>query len=406
MIGTTNHRWIQISLFNLATVALIGWVMRYKIGFSFPYFTQKYLQHAHSHFAFSGWVSHVLFVLMFAFLQRQVAGLAGRRYHWLIGLQLVCAYGMLVAFTAQGYAAVSIAFSTASILVGYVFLVLFWRDSTAIATSSPAVKWFRAALAFNALSSMGTFYLAYMMATKHVVQDHYLSSIYFYLHFQYNGWFFMACMGLLSDYMWQHFPDFREDGRIFRAFVGACVPAFGLSVLWLSLPLWLLVIVAVSAAAQLYGFGWLVRQLYALRVALTSQFPTVVRWVLLAAALALGIKLLLQMGSVVPAVSELAFGFRNIVIAYLHLVLLMFTTLFLLGYLYAAGWIGQHRAQLRALGLFAVGVVANELLLGVQGVASITYFLIPYMHHALVGVSLFMLAASVAMSVGALRKQD
>lgn len=404
MIGTTNHRWIQIALFNLTIVALIGLLMRYKIGFSFPYFTQKYLQHAHSHFAFSGWVSHVLFVLLFAFLQRQVPGLAGRRYHWLIGIQLVCAYGMLGAFTAQGYAAVSIAFSTTSILTGYGYLVLFWRDSAAIPTISTAVKWFRAALAFNALSSIGTFYLAYMMATKQIVQDHYLSSIYFYLHFQYNGWFFMACMGLLSDYMQQQFPDFREDGRIFRTFVGACVPAFGLSVLWLLLPEWLLAVVAVSAAAQLYGFGLLVRQLYTLRAALVAHLPTVIQWVLLAAALALGVKLLLQMGSVVPAVSELAFGFRNIVIAYLHLVLLMFTTLFLLGCLYAAGWIGQQPAQLLALGLFAVGVVINELLLGVQGIASITYFLVPYMNHALVGVSLFMLAASVAMSVGALRK--
>jgi len=404
MIGTTNHRWIQISLFNLTIVALIGMVMRYKIGFSFPYFTQKYLQHAHSHFAFSGWVSHVLFVLLFAFLQRQVTGLDGRRYHWLIGIQLVCAYGMLVAFAAQGYAAVSIAFSTASILVGYVYWVLFWHDSAAVATSSPAVKWFRAALAFNALSSVGTFYLAYMMATKHVVQDHYLSSIYFYLHFQYNGWFFLACMGLLSDYLRQHFRDFSEDKRIFKALVWACIPAFGLSVLWLKLPIWLLFIIGISAGAQLYGFGLLVRQLYAIRAALIARFPTVVRWVLAAAALALGVKLLLQMGSVVPAVSELAFGFRNIVIAYLHLVLLMFTTLFLLGYLYAAGWVRQHRAQVTALGLFATGVVANELLLGVQGIASITYFLVPYMHHALVGVSAFLLAAAVAMSVGALRR--
>lgn len=404
MSTTTNHRWIQISLFNLTIVALVGLVMRYKIGFSFPYFTQKYLQHAHSHFAFSGWVSHVLFVLLFAFLQRQVAGLADRRYHWLIGIQLVCAYGMLVAFAAQGYAAVSIAFSTLSVLVGYVYLVMFWRDTAAVATSSPAVRWFRAALVFNALSSIGTFYLAYMMATKQIVQDHYLSSVYFYLHFQYNGWFLMACMGLLSDYLRQHFSDFREDGRIFWALAGACVPAFGLSVLWLSLPMWLLVLIAVSAAAQLYGFGLLVRQLYARSAALSAQLPTVVRWVLLTAGLALGVKLLLQMGSVVPAVSHLAFGFRNIVIAYLHLVLLMFTTLFLLGYLYAAGWVRWHPAQVRALGLFAMGVVVNELLLGVQGIASITYFLVPYMHHALVGVSLFLLAASVAMSVGALRR--
>ena len=47
------------------------------------------------------------------------------------------------------------------------------------------------------------------------------------------------------------------------------------------------------------------------------------------------LKLLLQFGSVIPAVSKLAFGFRPIVIAYLHLVLLAIISLFLLFYIFA-----------------------------------------------------------------------
>ena len=55
------------------------------------------------------------------------------------------------------------------------------------------------------------------------------------------------------------------------------------------------------------------------------------RIILTLSFLALTIKFMLQSGSVIPSLSTLAFGFRPIVIGYLHLVLLGFTTLFLLG---------------------------------------------------------------------------
>lgn len=49
--------WVRLSLINLLLVALMGILMRYKIGFEFPLFNQKNIQHAHSHFAFTGWIS-------------------------------------------------------------------------------------------------------------------------------------------------------------------------------------------------------------------------------------------------------------------------------------------------------------------------------------------------------------
>ena len=63
--------WLKFSLLNLLIVALIGLLMRYKIGFEFPFFDQKHLQHSHSHFAFSGWISHTLMVLMIVFLEKK-----------------------------------------------------------------------------------------------------------------------------------------------------------------------------------------------------------------------------------------------------------------------------------------------------------------------------------------------
>ena len=116
--------WLQFSLLNLLIVASLGLLMRYKIGFEFPFLNQKNLQHSHSHFAFAGWISHTLMVLMVGFLEKKGPSTALRvtkkrtfSYNTLLTANLICAYGMLVFFIIQGYAALSIVFSTASIFV-------------------------------------------------------------------------------------------------------------------------------------------------------------------------------------------------------------------------------------------------------------------------------------------------
>ena len=62
------QKWISIAFINLLIVASLGVIMRYKIAYYLPFIEQKNFLHAHSHFAFSGWVTQVLMVLMWAFL--------------------------------------------------------------------------------------------------------------------------------------------------------------------------------------------------------------------------------------------------------------------------------------------------------------------------------------------------
>ena len=51
---TGKNTWVRIAVINLAIVAVLGTVMRYKIGFALPFLDQKFLQESHSHFAFTG----------------------------------------------------------------------------------------------------------------------------------------------------------------------------------------------------------------------------------------------------------------------------------------------------------------------------------------------------------------
>jgi hypothetical protein len=107
-------------------------------------------------------------------------------------------------------------------------------------------------------------------------------------------------------------------------------------------------------------------------------------------SLALIVKFLLQLGSTVPAVSELAFGFRPIVIAYLHLILLAIISLFLLFYVYANNFIAINKRTILGLILFSKGVILNEVVLGIQGVASLSYTLIPYVNEVLFGIAILL----------------
>ncbi|MBL0183406.1 MAG: hypothetical protein IPP96_14385 [Chitinophagaceae bacterium] len=193
------HRWVRISLLNLLIVASLGVVLRYKILYPLPFVDQKHLLHGHSHFAFAGWISQAIMTLLVTYLARQSGETVYKRYKWLLYGNLFTAYAMLIAFPIEGYGLYSIIFSTASIFVSYAFAVYLWRDLNRLHQKTPTHLWLKAAVLFNALSSLGAFALAIMMVERLVFQNAYLAAEYFYLHFQYNGWFFFACMGLLNE---------------------------------------------------------------------------------------------------------------------------------------------------------------------------------------------------------------
>ena len=384
--------WIRFSIFNLMLVALLGLLMRYKILFEFPLLDQKSVQHSHSHFAFAGWVSHTLMTLLIAFLQKHdtLNKIAFKKYNLVLIGNLICSYVMLISFIMQGYGAISITFSTLSIFVSYWFAYVFFKDCKQIETSSVATKWFKAAIFFNVISSLGTFALAYMMATKNIHQNEYLASIYYYLHFQYNGWFFFACMGLLLDYLKVTTSSNRIYSQSFILLFWSCIAGYFLSTLWLDLPLWIYIITAISAVVQVIIWYLLFKTIIKENKSIFVNLPGYLKYLIIFISLALSVKFLLQLGSTIPAVSELAFGFRPIVIAYLHLILLAIISLFLLFYVYANNFVVINKKTILGLILFSLGVILNEVVLGIQGVASLSYTLIPFINESLFGIALLL----------------
>lgn len=360
-------KWLQVSLFNLLLVSGIGVILRYKIAFSLPWIDQQFLLHGHSHFAFTGWVSQVLMCLLVQFLTENGLPVAFQKYRWLLYGNLFTGYGMLVSFPLEGYALFSIIFSTASIFVSYVFAWVYIKDLKRLPVQQSISSWFVSALLFNVLSSLGAFALAFMLASGRGNEHLYLGAVYFFLHFQYNGWFFFACMGLFSYQLIKAGGSDQQIKKVFRLFLLACVPAYGLSVLWLSIPGWIYGLVVAAVFMQLYGWMKLLLTAGPYIPAFRKVISQNTWYLFVLVALALSIKLVLQALSVIPSLNKLAFGFRPVVIGYLHLVLLGVISLFILAYIFSRKYLALTRTGVYGLAVFVTGIILNEIFLMGEG---------------------------------------
>ncbi|HVZ97540.1 MAG TPA: hypothetical protein VG847_11735 [Chitinophagaceae bacterium] len=392
------QRWLSFSFFNLLLVAALGCILRYKIAYSLPLVDQKFLLNAHSHFAFSGWVTQSLMTLMVQYLSEKMLTSQFPKYRRILWLNAISAYGMLFTFPFEGYATASIIFSTASLFAGYLFAFTFWKDLRKAANSSVETKFFKAALFFNILSSLGPYTLAFLMATKSSFQNLYVAAIYFFLHFQYNGWFLFACMGLVAYRLSVNEIAKQKLTVVFYLFASACLPAYFLSALWIPMPEAVYIIVALAAIAQLSG--WIIMlSIMKAHFAVFKFYPnSLCRILFLLSGIAYTIKLLLQVASAIPSLSYLTYGFRPIVIGYLHLVLLGVVSLFITTYSIAYQYIYLSGIKKAGVIIFVAGIVINEIFLMIQGIADLSYRAVPYINEELLAAAVILFAGLLLLN--------
>ena len=413
--NTFNIRlWLRIALINFCVVALAGIILRYKINFPLPLLNQKNLLHGHSHFAFSGWVALALMALMVNYLKQQKIDANFRSYHRILIGNCVAAYGMLITFMIQGYSVYSISFSTLSILISYLFIFHVWRDLRGVKDDSYAPQWFRAALILWAISSIGAFALAYLMANRILIQDYYFAASYFFLHFQYNGWFLFACFGLLFSHLYS--KDFLAvvpmTKKLFNIMAISVGPTFFLSILWLKLPFALHLVADISALLQLIILFYFVSILMLIKKSVLPELTKSTRnlWMLAAAAFIL--KIVLQMFSTIPILSSYAFGFRAIVNGFLHLSILGIISYFTIGFMNQVLHLAHRELSRSGVIAFISGVLLQEIVLMTQGLeAALDFARLPYadiilfFSAVLIGIGLISITRSTFYLKGRLTSQ-
>lgn len=321
-------------------------------------FAYRFLTHGHSHVMFLGWAFNALLAgLIRAFLPRVISMV----YYQIMLILQVAIAGMAVSFPLQGYKIISIALSSLHLFFAAWLILRLWSDSRA---QGPALAAFRWAVVFLFLSALGPFALAYVSAQGEEGTVWYQLAVYFYLHFQYNGWMIMALLALLLEKM--PLKGEANTQAVHLIATGALL-GYALSALWTEPPWIVYVIAVVGAVLQIMGTlrlggGWY--RSYNWR----SVWKR--RWAYRFAGMALmafGLKLLLQLSAIIPSVGEFLFLHRNLLIAYFHLVFIGVVTMLLFAIFLERMWIPQDKTLSIAWWLFSGGFVLTEILLVLPG---------------------------------------
>jgi len=400
MKGKLARRWFLIGFFSLIIDAFYGSLMRYKIAYDFPFFHQKNLLNAHSHFAFTGWVCHMLYSALSLMMMDYVSNKQFVKYRVLIYANLAAAYGVLLGYTFDGYKFFSNFFMCLIAVVAIAYAICFIIDSKKMPKGFAPRYWAISGLILNIVSLFGPILLAIMIYTKTITSDWYLGELYYYLHFQYSGFFFFASMAIIINVLPADFPSLK---KYFYIFIATVVPTFVLSVLWAKPPLWLYIITVIASFTETIAWIVLLTKAVPYYRRRKHKTPAWIRYILVFSALCLSLKYVLQAISVIPSLSNLVFGFRPIVIAYLHLVLLGVYSLFIIGF-YFARYLNRATNFARiATMIFLIGVFINEAFLAVQGFAAFAYVPIPYINELLLLAALTLLAGAILLFYSQLR---
>ncbi len=345
-------------------VALVGTYLRLLFVYPLDVFIYENILHSHSHTALLGWIYNALFLAILYFYLPDKIG--STKYNLLFWLTQISIIGMLLTFAWQGYASFSIAFSTMHIFCTYAFIMFFLYDTKKLDQNSLPLKFITAGLFFLFLSSLGPWALVTVIMKGLAGTDLYSQVIYFYLHFQYNGWFIFSLIGLWLGFFHRRGAVFnpKHSANAFNTLFYSTIGTYALSLLGFKIPVFIWVIAFLSASAQLFGLRFLYILLFQNEAKVFFELPRLAQLLFRLCFFALLLKVIFQFLSVLPAVGSVAYINRDVAIGFIHLVMLGVVTIGLLGWYGGKGLINVNSILVKTgTLLFIAGLIFNELIL-------------------------------------------
>ncbi|MBI2257655.1 MAG: hypothetical protein HYU67_02020 [Flavobacteriia bacterium] len=340
-------------LFSFLLVIILGVLQRaYFIGIN-VYLPYKNLLHSHSHFAFSGWISQSLFYLINQMLWKDDLWPKKIRFAYLF--HFLCSYGMLFSFLYQSYGPISITFSTLSIFSGYIYALFLFLEIKN--DKSISFIFLRFALIFLIVSSIGTYYLAYLMAIKNTDLILKQNTISFYLHFQYNGWFFFAFLSIIFHYFKESFLQFNKKW-IYLLFLTTTI-SYCFLIDNQQQPIFNVFLLLV-AFINILLFLKIMKILY-LNVKSSTEINNIFKNGLMTIFFFIVIKSFFQFISILPYFSSIIKLNHALLINYLHFVFLLIYSFFILVFLYVTKHIFLPQYRNKLFVIFIILLVLNQL---------------------------------------------
>ena len=285
-------------------------------------FNYKNILHAHSHIALLGWVYTALTTLIYKLFlsEKQLE----KKYKILFWSTQISIIGMLLTFPFTGYALISIIFSTLFLLNSYGFIWLFLKHTTSDQKQLNSYKIIRASLWFMVLSSIGPWVLGVIMNTLGSTSSWYRNAIYFYLHFQYNGWFLVAIIGILFSFFEKYSVSIskKQFTLFYRLFISGVFLTFFLSVLWMKPNILFYMFSGLGGIFQLIAFGVLGKMALQNSKLLKSSLSKFEGDLLKMVGVLFIVKLLFQLIGAFPSIAEIISINIDFVIGYLHWIFL------------------------------------------------------------------------------------
>ena len=390
-----NTNWLKVSLGYFLAIAIMGTLLRF--GFFIGYFpvNSKYLLHTHSHIAFLGWIYPVLFIaIVNNFLEKKQIIKGNYKLQFII-TQVILG-GMLISFLIQGYGTVSISLSTIFQFLTYWFAYSFYRDLKDNKYIY-SVKFIKTGLIAMVISTFGTWGLAVIGAKGMGGSPLYELAIYFYLHFQYNGWFTFTILGLLINLIERNNITFSKKYAVYsyKLLTFSLFPAYFLSVLGKSYFSLINFTAFFAGVIQLIGAICFLAVIFKIRNDLSILFNGAIKQLMSISVISFLLKNILQLFSVLPLLAELAFNNRYVIIAYIHMVFIGFISFFLFGYLSHLGWYSLNSTIAKTGSvLLVIGFLATEILLITPTLSilipELTFLIFLFSTVMVTGISLFL----------------
>lgn len=350
MFNITKQLITAILFFGIA--ALLGTYLR-----AFPllpqWATYKFILHTHSHIALIGWVYLFLSGLI---VERYTNYKSSRSYKALYISAVISILGMLLSFPFQGYALWSIVFSTLFLVVSY--LLVYWviKNKNDLATLKWSFAFIKSALYYLALSSIGPWALGLIIAIGGKETIWYQLSVYFYLHFQYNGWMLFGLFGLIYSIVEAKGIDVShiKMKAVYRLLHIGVILSFFVNVLWTHPPLYVHLLTALGGGLLLWSLWHPYRMIRQLELKKIEQL------LLIFIGFLLSVKSIGLIALGIPSLSDQLHQQKDLIIAFIHMNFIGIVSLVLF-------WIAFRRTNFKlfngAISLFIIGFLITELLL-------------------------------------------
>lgn len=365
---------------NFVVLAVFGALLRFMVCLPSGNLNYLNILHAHSHFAFAGWMFMALAILVV----RQLTAEHSATFRWILLLTMICSVGMLLSFSLQGYKAVSIIFLSLFLFVTYWFGFLVYKKQDTKSKSISA-KLLMAGIGFMLISSIGPLALGILKATGNIGAI-YQNAIYFYLHFQMNGWMVLAALALIASKFLSLNTVQKEIEPWLNIFILSTLPLFFIFTLWSRPASWAFIVAFLGAFLNALSWFIIIKKLKNSVEAL----PLLIRLALIA----ISVKVVFQLFVCVPFIGEWTFLNRNLIIGYVHLITLACVTPVIINQFI-------RNQNLNVVSWFYVALTAIYLVfLFIQPALTLLEIAIPFYQYYLLIISVLYCLLGIAYYIG------